>query len=158
MYMKKSYLIALTSLFLSVAFTKTSVAQSDYQTAIGLGIDFGDGSTLVGPSVKHFFTENNVGAAELLFGDNIVALQAFYQYHKEFDGAEGLRWFAGIGPGFIFGNNNTLFRITPMGGIDYKIDGAPISLSFDWRPSIFIGDGGSDVEGARFGLGFRYAF
>ena len=33
----------------------TDVKAQDYKTAAGLAIDFGDGSTLVGPHIKHFF-------------------------------------------------------------------------------------------------------
>jgi hypothetical protein len=47
--------------------------------------------------------------------------------------------------------------IRPTGGLDYKINGVPLSFSFDWRPTFFIGEN-SDFEAARFGLGFRYAF
>jgi hypothetical protein len=56
--MKKLILLAV----IAVTFTATQTfAQSSYKTALGLGIDFGDGSTLVGPSVKHFFSGNDAG-------------------------------------------------------------------------------------------------
>jgi hypothetical protein len=130
---------------------------SDYRNAIGLGIDFGDGITLVGPSFKHFFSPNNVGTFEVLFGNHYTIIQGFYQYHKEFDGAEGLRWFAGVGAGAGLQENNSAFLIRPTGGLDYKITGVPLSFSFDWRPTFFIA-GDSDFQAARFGLGIRFAF
>jgi len=129
---------------------------STYRNAIALGIDFGTGSTLVGPSYKHFFGANNVGKFEDLFG-NYVALQAFYEYHKMIGDAPGLQWFAGIGAGVGLDENNSAFLLKPIGGLDYKIDGVPLSFSFDWRPTFFIGDD-SDFEAGRFGLGFRFAF
>ncbi len=131
---------------------------SSYNNAIGLGIDFGDGITLVGPSFKHFFTENTVGSAEVLFGDDLVGIFAYYQYHKDIDGADGLKWFAGGGPGFLISDDNSAFALRPMAGLDYKIGGAPISLSFDWRPLLGFYSGDTDFEPARFGLGFRFTF
>lgn len=134
-----------------------SANSSDYENAIGLGIDFGDGSTLVGPSFKHFFTNEHVGKFEVLFGDNYTAIQGFYEYHREIQGAAGLRWFAGVGAGAGIAENNSAFLLKPEGGLDYKIEGAPLSFSFDWRPTFFIGDN-SDFEPARFGLGLRFCF
>jgi hypothetical protein len=161
--MRKSFLAAMVAVFMIIGISDASAQRSatgggDYTNAVGLGIEFGNGSTLVGPSFKHFFTENHVGNAELLFGDGIVNINAFYQYHKEIEGAAGLRWFAGGGPGVAFGNDNSVFRLTPMGGLDYKINGVPLSFSFDWRPTLFFFSGDSDFEAGRFGLGFRYAF
>lgn len=158
--MRKSLIVGFFS-FLFLAAVSDASAQasgSDYRNAIGLGIDFGDNATLVGPTFKHFFTENHVGSAELLFGDDLVAIQAFYQYHKEIEGAAGLRWFAGGGPGVLINDDNSAFMLRPMAGLDYKINGAPLSFSFDWRPWLAFFDGDSDFNGARFGLGFRYAF
>ncbi len=159
--MRKS-LLAVALVVMLFAGASSASAQSangsDYQNAVGLGLDFGNGSTLVGPSFKHFFTENHAGLGELLFGNGFVAIQAYYQYHKEIEGAAGLRWFAGAGPGVLFGNSTSIFKLSPMGGLDFKVSGAPLSFSFDWRPTLFMGEGDSDFEAGRFGLGFRYAF
>lgn len=160
-FMRKSFFAGLVVVALLAGASRASAQSakgSDYTNGVGLAIDFGDGSTLVGPTFKHFFTENHVGSAELTFGDNVVAIQAFYQYHKEIEGAPGLRWFAGGGPGVLLGDDNSVFILRPMGGLDYKIAGAPISLAFDWRPALQFFDGDTDFEPARFGLGFRYAF
>ena len=134
-----------------------SATGGDYRNAIGLGIDFGDGLTLVGPSFKHFFTEEHAGQAEVLFGDSYTVIQAIYQYHGAIEGAEGLRWFAGAGLGVGLQENNSAFLIRPTGGLDYKIPNVPLAFSFDWRPTFFLQDD-SDFEAARFGLGFRFAF
>ena len=135
-----------------------SRAQSNYETALGLGIDFGDGQTLVGPSVKHFFAENHAGMGEVTFGDNVTFLTAMYQYHKEFPNADGFQWFAGGGPSIAFFDGGADFFLRPVVGLDYKITNVPLALSFDWRPWIFLGDNGDTFEAARFGLGFRYTF
>lgn len=160
-FMRKKLFGALIVVFLLVSVSEvsaqTAANSSSYRNAIGLGIDFGDGSTLVGPSYKHFFSENNVGKFEVLFGDGISFIQGFYEYHREIEGAAGLRWFAGVGAGAALVENNSAFMLRPEGGLDYKIDGVPLSFSFDWRPTIFIGDD-SDFEPARFGLGIRFCF
>jgi hypothetical protein len=134
-----------------------SAEGTSYRNAIGMGIDFGDGLTLVGVSGKHFFSENNVGVGEILFGDHAAIIQAFYQYHREIEGVESLRWFAGIGPSLALYSHSSDFAIRPIGGIDYKIPAIPLSFSFDWRPTFTVTHGG-DVNPARFGLGARYAF
>lgn len=155
LFMIKRILLAvvLTGFMISIA-----NAQSSYKTGIGLGIDFGTGQTLVGPSVKHFFTQNHVGQFEALFGNHYTILDAFYEYHKSIPNAAGLRWFLGIGIGAGLYKGGSDFLLRPIGGLDYKINDVPLSFSFDWRPTVFIGDGDSDFEPARFGLGFRYAF
>jgi hypothetical protein len=135
-----------------------SNAQSNYKTAVGLGIDFGNGSTLVGPSLKHFFTPNNVGQFDVLFGNNYTIIEGFYQYHKDIPNAEGLKWYAGFGIGVGLYDGGSDFLVRPLAGLDYKINNVPLSFSFDWRPTVFIGNGDSDFEAGRFGLGFRYAF
>lgn len=159
--MRKKLFSALLVVFLLVTVSELSAQRSangsDYRNAIGLGIEFGDGSTLVGPSYKHFFTPEHAGKFEVLFGDNFTVLQGFYEYHREIEGAEGLRWFAGIGAGAGIAENNSAFLLRPEGGLDYKINSVPLSFSFDWRPTFYIGDN-SDFEPARFGLGIRFCF
>jgi hypothetical protein len=139
----------------------TSGGGSSYTTALGLGIDFGDGSTLVGPSIKHFFTTNNVGKAEVLFGDHTTMLSLYYQYHGPIQNAAGLKWTLGLGGSASFyhfrGYNVTDFAFRPTAGLDYKIPNVPLQFEFDWRPAITVTHG-SDFNAARFGFGFRYTF
>ncbi len=151
----------LIALFAILAFgVFQSNAQSTYTTALGLGIDFGDNSTLVGPSVKHFFTENHVGQGEVTFGDDLTVITALYQYHGEFPNAAGLKWFAGGGVSIALYDGGSDFFLRPTAGLDYKINNVPLAFSFDWRPSVFLGDnnGGDTFQAGRFGLGFRYTF
>jgi hypothetical protein len=155
--MKKNFLLALVA----VVITFSQASAQSYKNAIGLGLDFGSGSTLIGPSFKHKFNSNTAGQAELLFGDHSTRLQAFYQYHQAIDGASGLNWYIGGGPGLNFfsysGYDQTNFLLIPMAGLDFKIPSAPIAMSFDWRPTAWIGDN-SDFEAGRFGFGFRFTF
>ena len=129
-----------------------------YKTGAGLMVDLGDGATLVGPHVKHFFSGNNAGEFSLLFGGNSTTIQALYQYNKSFSGASGLMWYIGAGPAISFGDGDTAFSIVPVAGLDYKISGAPLDLFFDWRPRIWISDNNSDFLAGRFGLGARFTF
>lgn len=153
--MKKSTFFVVCLLFLG---TLAVSAQSNYTTALGLGIDFGDGQTLVGPSVKHFFAANHAGMGEVAFGDNVTFLTLMYQYHKEFPNAAGFRWFAGGGPSIAFFDGDSDVLLRPVVGLDYKLANVPLAFSFDWRPWIYFGDTNDDFEAARFGLGFRYTF
>lgn len=151
--MKKTLVIFCVSFML---FINNSEAQT-YKTSAGLSIDFGDGATLVGPAIKHFFGTNNAIQAEVLFGNNVTYLQAFYQYNAQFASASGLQWYLGVGPSVGLYDGGSDFYVRPTAGLDYKINNAPISLSFDWRPAVYIGDN-SDFEPARFGIGMRFVF
>jgi hypothetical protein len=161
--MKKIFAVTLAATLLLVI-TDSANAQSrkatsggSYNTALGLGLDFGDGSTLVGPSVKHFFSTHDVGKAEILFGDGLTNLSLYYQYHGNIPNASGLNWTLGLGGSLFFADNNTTFGFRPTAGLDYKIPNVPIQFEFDWRPLITVTDG-SDFTPARFGFGFRYCF
>ncbi|MEM8845569.1 MAG: hypothetical protein AAFY00_08320 [Bacteroidota bacterium] len=145
-------------LFASLAFFSFSFAQTSYTGAVGLGIDLYDSATFVGPSGKYFFSGNHVGQADLGFEDNATMLTFLYSYHKEFQGASGLRWYAGVGPSIILIDDfDNIFGLRPHAGLDFKIDGVPIVVNFDWRPFIVISDAG-DGEAGAFGFGIQYAF
>lgn len=152
-----------TLTFVALSFSLGVMAQSSYKNSIGLGLDFGNGQTLVGPSFKHFFNGSSAIQPELLFGNHTTRIQAFYQYHQAIKGADGLNWYIGGGPGLniydkkYFGDNNTQFLLMPQLGMDFKIPGAPIAMDFDWRPTAYIGDN-SGFEAGRFGFGFRFTF
>lgn len=127
-----------------------------YNTAAGLSIDFGDGITLAGPMVKHFFNSHNAGQAELVFGNGVSVLQAIYSYNSGISGASGLNWMVGAGGALAFGSGNTELGIRPMAGLEYKITNVPLSLSLEWRPALWITEGDSDM--GRFGMGFKFTF
>lgn len=131
-------------------------AQSDYDIAVGLGIDLFSGATLVGPSAKFFLAEEHVVQAEILFDSGLTNITGIYEYHSDINGAEGLKWFAGAGPTILlFGNGfGTELAIRPTAGLDYKINNVPLAFSFDWRPFIGLGDLGNEI--GAFGIGIRY--
>ncbi len=131
----------------------TSQAQV-YKAGAGLGLDFGDGETLVGFSGKYFFSGQHAAQGELLFGD-ITGVNLLYAYHGGFSGAENLQWFAGGGLGMFFADGNSDAGLRPLVGLDFKINDVPLAFSFDWRPYISFDEGS---EAARFGLGIRYVW
>lgn len=153
--MKK--LFATAALGLAMFLGTTEAQAQTYKTGAGVLVDFGDGSTLVGPHVKHFFQPNHAGEFSVLFGDGITLAQANYHYQQAFSGASGLGWYVGLGPGIIFGDGFTEFAPAAMLGLDFKIPGAPLDFSMDWRPRFIIGDN-SDAEAGRFAAGFRFTF
>ena len=153
MYFMKKFFI---TLFAICAIT-TTVSAQNYRTGAGLFIDFGDGSTLVGPHVKHFFTNQIAGQGLVLFGSGITALGADVSYNAIIPGAQGLSWNIGLGPQAWIGKNNTIFALRPAVGLEYKIPGAPLNIGLDWRPAWILTDD-SDFEAGRFGLALRYTF
>ncbi|MDT0540874.1 MULTISPECIES: hypothetical protein [Croceitalea] len=149
--MKKLFITGL----LVVLFSALMNAQN-YTAAAGLGLDLFSGATLVGPSGKYFFSEQNAVQAEIMFESGLTAITGLYEYHSNFEGAEGLQWFAGAGPSILFLSSGlgTEIALRPTAGLDYKINGAPLAVSFDWRP--FIGFGDLSNEIGAFGIGIRY--
>lgn len=136
-------------------------AHAQYRTALGLGIDVGDGSTFVGPQLKHFFSRNDAGNVQVLFADNNVLLGADYSYNAPIQGANGLNWYIGVGPQLNFVDlgpiNKTFVAIRPALGLEYKIISAPLAIHFDWKPWWNLTDN-SNFEAGRFSIGFKYAF
>ena len=132
-------------------------AQTNYRAALGLGIDLYDDATFFGATGKYFFSDNHVGQGDLGFEDNATIATFLYSYHKEFFGAKGLRWYAGVGPSIIFiKNSDNIFALRPHLGLDFKVDGVPFVINFDWRPSVVLSDVGDNEVGA-FGFGLQFA-
>lgn len=146
-------------MFVFVSLSSFNVAAQEYRASLGLGIDLHEGTTFVGPSGKYFFDQNNSGQLEIGFGDRITKIEALYLYHGQFDGADGLQWFAGAGPGIFMYKGGSTFALRFSIGLEYKIPTVPLVFGFDWRPALFLD---SDVDkrfnAGVFGLGFRYAF
>ena len=69
--MKKAVKLLGITMFLGLGLSNLNAQRSSgsyYNTGIGLLVDVGDGATLVGPHVKHFFSRNNAGEFAVLFG------------------------------------------------------------------------------------------
>ena len=158
--MKKVLFTAVLALGLS------QVNAQNYNNALGVVVDLGDGATLVGPQYKHSFDGKNAGNLQVMFGDNITVLGADYTYNQAFSGTNGLGWYVGVGPQLSFvdyGNDyhgdadKTYFAIRPQVGLEYKIPSAPLALHFDWKPWWNLTND-SNFEAGRFSLGFKYVY
>lgn len=152
------------SLALCFAFALNTQAQ-DYKTAIGLRL-----GAPVSVSLKHFLNEK--GAVEAFAGFRNYSgygwfnAGAMYQHHSAIKEVEGLKWYWGVGGAAYFWNYDfagdyasTTFGILGALGLDYKFATAPVNLSVDWVPAIFIGNGYTSGFGAGYGaLSARYVF
>lgn len=127
----------------------------DYKIAAGLGLSFGSDFTFFGPSGKFFLAEEHALQGELFFEEGVTMINALYNYNGAIGDVEGLNWFAGGGLSFLFGDGGgNEFALRPIGGLEYVINGAPLALTFDWRPILGLGDLGNEV--GTFGIGIRY--
>lgn len=154
--MKKSVLFCAFFCLCFLGFTGNVAAQS-YRTGAGVFVDFGDGRTFAGPHIKHFFSPQNAGQFMVLFADNRTLIGAEYSYNDQISGANGLSWFVGIGPQAVIRRNDSYFLIRPAAGLEFKIPGAPLATSLDWRPMWILNDG-SYFEPGRFGFAFKFTF
>lgn len=147
----------LLSAMLLIGAVQSVKAQRSYTTAGGISIDFGNGATFVGPSVKHFFNSKDAIQGMLLFGNGVTILGAEYSYNEAIRNAGGLMWNIGVGPQMAFGDGYSDFLIRPALGLEYTVPDAPINFGFDWRPMWQLTHG-SNFEAGRFGIAFRYVF
>jgi hypothetical protein len=98
------------------ALTTTNVKAQNYKTGLGLGIDFGDGATLVGPSIRHHFSPKAALQGEVLFGGNSTIIQGFLQYNSAIPGARGLDWYLGGGPSIqLYDCGSKIFLVKNVG-------------------------------------------
>ena len=168
--MTKSVLLAL-ALFLAAS----AAHAQEYSTAVGarFGIP-------ISASVKHFLDDANAIEGYVGFRGNsfynILSVSGAYQRHYDLnlDGElANLRWYWGAGASFYnlsydlgplvddSGFSTSAFGVNGYLGLQYVFDGAPIELTVDWVPSIFLGGTfgggfGGGFQGGYGGLGVRY--
>jgi len=167
--MKKVFLPILTLFILMFAANEQANAQTPYRTAIGLGVDVGDGESLFGPQIKHSFSGRDAGNAQVLFGDHITVIGVDYSYNQRISGTRGLTWYVGVGPQLSFidhgnwydddkhwdGDTHTDFAIRPALGMEFRIPSTPLAMHVDWKPWWNLSHG-SHFEASRFSLGFKF--
>ena len=135
---------------------------SDYKTALGVKVYPG------AVSVKHFFKTNTAIEGLGYISSNGFRLTGLYELHNYLGNVEGLKWYIGGGGhmGIWSDTWKTKYPAREGGlsigidgviGLDYKIPGAPLNLSFDWQPSFNV-IGYNYFEGGWGGLGIRYTF
>lgn len=136
----------------SVSAQSTTSSGQDYTTALGLRLGYPFGITL-----KHFVSPQGAleGIVGVGYGFNLTAL---YEYHGNFSGASGLKWFAGGGLSFYsWPDWGASVGIAGILGLDYKFAGAPIDLSLDWLPAFYF-TGYNAFTGGGGALSVRYTF
>ena len=95
---------------------------------------------------------------------NHSLLTGLYEVHNPINGAPGLRWY--YGGGATLGSldykndkrdNELYLSIDGVLGLDYKVEGAPLNLSLDYKPA-FVLNPYTDLEAGGFGLSVRITF
>lgn len=136
---------------------KTTTVSRAPSNAIGLRVDFGEGAAGLGPNLRHNFNRNlSLDAAIVFFEGGGLGLGAQVERNFPARGASGLNYYIGIGPQILIGEENTALALVSVTGIDYKMPGSPVNLSFDWRPNFYLSPEAA-VQAGRFGLSLRVA-
>lgn len=133
-----------------------------YKTALGVKVYPG------AITLKHF-TKANVALEGLGYiSSDGFRLTGLYELHNNLGNVEGLKWYVGGGGHlgiwseswknrYPARNNGLAIGVDGILGVDYKIQGAPLNLSFDWQPSFNL-IGYNYFEGGWGGLSIRYTF
>ncbi|HEX3024956.1 MAG TPA: hypothetical protein VHP12_07075 [Chitinophagaceae bacterium] len=135
---------------------------STYKTAVGIKVYPG------ALDIKHFIKPNVAVEGLAYFWQYGFRTTALYEIHGNINSVEGLKYYIGGGAHVGFYNdrwavdyptrqNGASIGIDGVLGLDYKIQGAPIDVSFDWQPSFNL-VGYNYFEGGWGGLGIRYTF
>lgn len=161
--MKKLFILTLLCFSFSMSETYAQANGSSYKTALGVKFYPGAGITL-----KHFI-KNNVALEGIgYFWKDGVRITGLYEFHGNFNGAPGLKWYVGPGAHISVWNDGWRKKypnrtggasvgIDGVLGLDYKFNGAPINMSIDWQPSIDLGSYYA-FNGNWGGLSIRYTF
>lgn len=157
--MKRMLSLFTVCLLLSVA-AHAQPNGSSYETAIGVKVYPG------AITVKHFIQPNRALEGLGYFWNDGFRFTGLYEIHGDIESVDGLKWY--VGPGVHFGvwnrewrdrypnrNSGVAIGIDGVVGLDYKISGAPLSVSVDWQPSFNL-IGYSYFEGAWGGFAIRY--
>ncbi len=155
----------LTGLFLfsfSILQAQVNIG-TDYRTSLGVKVYPG------AVTVKHFINPTHAVEALGYIATDEFRLTGLYELHYPLGNVEGLKWYLGGGAHVGIGNDNwrkpgstaietgLSLGLDGVLGIDYKIKGAPLNLSFDWQPSFNILTI-TGFQGGWGGLGVRYTF
>lgn len=158
--MKRTILFILPLLLASAASAQSM--GSDYKTALGVKLCPG------AVTVKHF-----TGKGKAIEGLGYISSDGFritglYELHFPLGSVDGLQWYVGGGAHLGIWSDSwknkyptrdggVALGVDGVLGLDYKIQGAPLNLSFDWQPSFNV-IGYNYFEGGWGGLAVRYTF
>lgn len=158
--MKKLIFLGSLILFLS---SIDSFAQS-YKTALGVRVGSENGI-----SVKHFLNETNALEGQLTSRWRGWSLHGLYELNGNAFEVANLNWFFGGGahvgfydryngnPWFDDFDNETVFGLDLIIGLEYTFDEIPLNLGIDWKPEINL-VGYEGFWGDEVGLSIRFAF
>lgn len=135
---------------------------SSYKTALGVKVYPG------AISVKHFIKANTALEGLGYISSDGFRLTGLYELHNNLGNVEGLKWYIGGGghlgiwsdtwkTNYPTREGGLAIGVDGVIGLDYKIKGVPLNLSFDWQPSFNL-IGYNYFEGGWGGLGIRYTF
>ncbi len=135
---------------------------SDYKTAIGVKVYPG------AVTVKHFLSEGKAIEGIGYLTSDGFRITGLYELHNDLGEVEGLKWYVGGGGHlgiwsdawknkYPTRQDGMAIGVDGILGLDYKIKGAPLNLSFDWQPSFNL-IGYNYFEGGWGGLAVRYTF
>lgn len=132
------------------------ITAGQFASAQELGIRFGDvlGNTV---AVDGLFQVGEFSRihADLSFGDG-VGIEALYDFLYKPLGGEAFNWYVGAGPSMLI-NDPFYLGFSGELGLDYHFNGVPVSLSLDWRPTLWLIEKTS-FRAEGFGLNVRYVF
>ena len=172
--MKRSiyYLIILAAFGLvttkASAQTAPNATSNSYQIAAGLKF----GGYESGISGKYFINNNTAIEGILGFREKGVVVTGLYEIHQVAFNVPALKFYYGFGAHIggvgkgnynlfnrdprVYANNQILFGVDGVIGLEYKIPKAPIAVSLDLNPRIELATG-PFVDIAP-GLGIKYTF
>ncbi len=119
-------------------------------------------------TIKSFVNQTAAVEGLVSFWDYGIRFTGLYEFYKDINTVEGLKWYVGPGVHFGFWNNHwsakypdrddgIMIGVGGVIGLDYKIKNIPVNLSLDWQPSLtFVGY--NYFEAGWGGIAVRYAF
>ena len=104
-----------------------------------------------------FGTGNSRIHADLAFGSAGVGIEVLWDVLYKPLGSSPLYWYIGVGPSALIDDDFFLLGAAGELGLEYPIEGAPITIGADWRPVLMIIEE-TDFYAGNFGLNIRYRF
>lgn len=142
-------------LFWTMAIAVISASTANAQE---IGVRFGD--VAGGPvAVDALFSAGKLSRihADLAFGNGGVGIEGVWDFLFKPLGGEAFSWYLGVGASMRIDDDD--FLIGPNGeiGLNYGFKTVPISLSADWRPTLWVVEE-TKFNAGGFGINVRYVF
>lgn len=136
----------------------------DYNAAVGLRFGYP-----LSVTYKTFMNETSALEAYVGFRSYTFykefRVNGAYLIHNEIESVDRLKWYYGGGAGLAFYSYDNFYvgddggvGVTLSGylGLEYTLDGTPVSFSVDWVPTYFIGGSGLGFGADNGALSARY--